>query len=193
MSYYAVHRGRVPGVYTSWPECQKQINRFENAKYMKFQSREEAEEFAKTGNVLIPPHYVYCDGSCDLAADAAGAGLFYGTNDPRNAALPVPGKQTNQRAELFAVLTALRNIPSNAIYTTTIVTDSLYSIKAAKKEQAAQANLDLITDIWKEMARLGKSVELKHVRGHRGIFGNEQADILADQAMDKVRQQKFKK
>ncbi|MCH4009026.1 ribonuclease H family protein [Companilactobacillus sp.] len=45
--YYAVRRGRKPGIYRSWPECQKQVNGFENARYKSFTSQTEAEEFLK--------------------------------------------------------------------------------------------------------------------------------------------------
>ena len=46
MKYYAVKNGRVPGIYNSWAECQKQIHGFKNASYKSFTSRKEAEEVA---------------------------------------------------------------------------------------------------------------------------------------------------
>ena len=45
MKYYAVKNGRVPGIYNSWAECQKQIHGFKDASYKSFTSRTEAEEF----------------------------------------------------------------------------------------------------------------------------------------------------
>lgn len=45
MPFYAVQLGRATGVYTSWPDCQKQVKGFKGAKYKKFDSREDAEEF----------------------------------------------------------------------------------------------------------------------------------------------------
>jgi len=45
MPFYAVREGRKPGVYTSWPECQKQINDFKRPKYKKFDTEEEAQAF----------------------------------------------------------------------------------------------------------------------------------------------------
>lgn len=41
--YYVVWDGFVPGVYTSWTECQHQINNYVGAKYKSFDSQEEAE------------------------------------------------------------------------------------------------------------------------------------------------------
>jgi ribonuclease HI len=40
--FYTVWVGRVPGVYSSWEECEAQINGFENAVYKSFGSIEDA-------------------------------------------------------------------------------------------------------------------------------------------------------
>lgn len=40
--FYAVRRGKKPGIYTSWPECQKQVAGFANARFKGFMTREEA-------------------------------------------------------------------------------------------------------------------------------------------------------
>eukprot|EP00662_Eupelagonemidae_sp_cell21_P056734 gene56734-biopygen114028 len=56
---------------------------------------------------------VWTDGSRCLRGGrlSAGAGVFYGTGHQANRALPVPGRQCNARAELFAVLHVLRTEP----------------------------------------------------------------------------------
>ncbi|XP_014778914.1 ribonuclease H1 [Octopus bimaculoides] len=46
MPFYAVKKGRVPGVYETWTECQEQINGFYGAKFKKFNTEEEALAFA---------------------------------------------------------------------------------------------------------------------------------------------------
>ncbi|KAK7058660.1 hypothetical protein VNI00_002296 [Paramarasmius palmivorus] len=46
--YYAVHTGRVPGIYLTWAECEAQVKGFANAKYKKFSTEEEAGEYLKT-------------------------------------------------------------------------------------------------------------------------------------------------
>lgn len=45
--YYAVRRGRNPGIYRTWPECQKQVSGFVNARYKSFTTEAEAKEFLK--------------------------------------------------------------------------------------------------------------------------------------------------
>lgn len=45
MSYYAVKRGKIPGIYEDWKSCEEQIKGFSNAKFKKFNSLFAAEEF----------------------------------------------------------------------------------------------------------------------------------------------------
>lgn len=43
--YYAVARGRVPGIYMSWAETKPLVSRFRRSKYESFETREEAENW----------------------------------------------------------------------------------------------------------------------------------------------------
>ncbi|KAM3932591.1 ribonuclease H1-like [Leptodactylus fuscus] len=43
--FYAVRKGRSPGVYKTWEECKEQVDRFPSARYKKFASEEEAWRF----------------------------------------------------------------------------------------------------------------------------------------------------
>jgi ribonuclease HI len=47
--FYVVWRGKKPGIYTSWPDCQKQIVGYDRAQFKSFTTRVEAEQaFAKS-------------------------------------------------------------------------------------------------------------------------------------------------
>lgn len=48
--YYAVKKGRVPGIYFTWADCQKNINGFSGAIYKGFATIEEAEAFVNGNN-----------------------------------------------------------------------------------------------------------------------------------------------
>jgi len=111
------------------------------------------DDSALRRQLQIPPdaEIIYTDGACSSNGkgfSSAGIGVFYGINDPRNVSLRLPGlHQTNQRAELHAVLIALEryplpntspNISQNPSFPTAatprktlvIITDSKYVIQA---------------------------------------------------------------
>lgn len=46
--FYAVKKGRKPGIYTSWPECNAQVKDFRGAVYKRFTTREEAKSFLES-------------------------------------------------------------------------------------------------------------------------------------------------
>lgn len=47
--YYVVWVGKAPGIYTSWPECQRQVDKFFGSKYKSYPSMAEAEQAYKDG------------------------------------------------------------------------------------------------------------------------------------------------
>lgn len=48
-TYYVVHIGRKPGIYTHWEECKKQIDKFDGAIFKKFTDDKDAKDFLKNG------------------------------------------------------------------------------------------------------------------------------------------------
>ena len=53
MFYYAVFKGRIPGIYDTWDKCQQQVNGFPASKFKKFKTLPEAQHFTKTGTELL--------------------------------------------------------------------------------------------------------------------------------------------
>lgn len=47
--FYVVWVGRKPGIYSSWTECQEQINKFDEAKFKSYETKAAAEEAYKAG------------------------------------------------------------------------------------------------------------------------------------------------
>jgi viroplasmin and RNaseH domain-containing protein len=45
MPFYAVARGRKPGIYPTWNDCNEQVHGFDNARYKKFKTASEAQQF----------------------------------------------------------------------------------------------------------------------------------------------------
>jgi ribonuclease HI len=140
---------------------------------------------------------IYTDGS-SLAngrkGARAGLGVYFGENDPRNLAERLLGeKQTNQAAELMAMLRALESVPE--AQTVRIHSDSQYSIKCVtewpigwkKKNWKTASNEDvknseIIRPILKKMderTKAGGNTYFQWVKGHAANPGNIAADRLA--------------
>lgn len=52
--YYAVRRGKTPGIYRTWAECKKQVDGFTNARYKSFTTEEEAKKFLNDKDSYTP-------------------------------------------------------------------------------------------------------------------------------------------
>ena len=50
--YYAVKKGKVPGIYLSWNDCKAMVDGYQGAVYKSFKTIEEAEKFI-TGEKII--------------------------------------------------------------------------------------------------------------------------------------------
>lgn len=135
---------------------------------------------------------VYCDGSSRPFKNPdgskfriSGVGIWFGENDERNTPCQVPGEQTNNRAELYAIQKTLemtKDHPGEL----EIITDSLYSINTSTKKWQAKCNFDILRDIWKLLENHEGQVTFTWVRGHSGVMGNEMADRLANEAVTEM-------
>lgn len=161
-------------------------------------------EAEKTAKKTIPkPHpppgmlTIYTDGSSlrnGAAGARAGVGVYFGPGDTKNVSEALSGtRQTNQRAELTAILRALEIAPRHR--DVTIYTDSRYAIDCvtdwyknwkrngwltANKKQVE--NRDLVQDVRAKMEErrgLGRETNFFWVKGHNGDRGNVEADRLA--------------
>lgn len=212
---YAVRRGRKQGLFASWSECQQQVSGFSGAEFRKFADRERAQEWVdgekprqqqqeeeeeKTNKKR--KFIVYCDGACRANGNAkkarASIGVWFGSeSDERNVScvLPTELPHTNQTAELFAAITTLEAVPRDEAVT--IRTDSMYVINSATKwrqrwidkkwsPQLGLKNHALLRQLSDLLDARSVPIEWQHVRGHRGEPGNEAADRLANQALDKT-------
>ena len=147
--FYAVVRGRRPGIYTQWfgPDgAQVQVAGFPNARYKGFPSRCEAEAFMKNGGVVPasaqrkgktaapqdppapangPRVEVYTDGGALGNPGPGGWGVRLKYSDGR--IIELGGAEvhtTNNRMELTAAIEGLKRVSHCG--SITVVTDSEY-------------------------------------------------------------------
>lgn len=208
MPYYAVAAGNHVDIFDNWNDCKLSVSGFRGAIYKKFESRDEAETFIrdqtpKTSILSTPTdfdYYVYTDGACSnngKASACAGIGIFFGKADPRNVSRKVLGKQTNNTAELTAILDThpLICLDIDAGKKIAIVSDSEYAIKCATTygEKCSKGgwkkvipNKDLVRTLYE--LYVGTEVQFIHVRAHTDnsdihSLGNDYADKLANMAI----------
>lgn len=74
--YYAVKKGRIPGVYHTWDECKKQVDGYSGAVYKSFSSLQEANDFLieKSKTVFHNGLIAYVDGSYNIKTKEYGYG-----------------------------------------------------------------------------------------------------------------------
>jgi ribonuclease HI len=129
-----------------------------------------------------PDYYVYTDGACSkngTRVASAGIGIYFGENDPRNLSEKLIGKQTNNLAELTAIVKthAIIRLDLLSGKKVAIVTDSEYAIKCVSTygEKCYKQN-------WNKDN--SHNVRFIHIRAHTQktdihSIGNDQADKLA--------------
>ncbi|KAG7286842.1 hypothetical protein NEMBOFW57_009159 [Staphylotrichum longicolle] len=156
-------------------------------------------KLANTRNGVV---VVYTDGSSlgnGRAGATAGVGVYFGASDPRNISERLVGEpQTNQRAELTAILRALETIDLGQDLE--IRTDSKYSIQCVtewyinwekngwKTRTGPVKNQDLVQlvrDKLEEREAKGGRTQFIWVKGHDTDQGNIAADRLAVEGASK--------
>lgn len=144
---------------------------------------------------------VYTDGACSnngYAGAKAGIGIFFGFDDTRNVSERVVGKQTNNVAELMAIIKVVEILHKEIIEKKkiTIYSDSIYAIRACTAYGKVMAekgwkknipNLELVKRAFETFQHLS-NITFKHIKAHSGLqdehsIGNENADALANQAI----------
>ncbi|KFY09139.1 hypothetical protein V492_05582, partial [Pseudogymnoascus sp. VKM F-4246] len=152
---------------------------------------------SRASDAKSKPLSIYTDGSSlanGKVGAVAGVGVFFGDGDDRNISEALEGElQTNQRAELTAILRALEIAPMHR--EVHIYTDSNYSINCVttwfKKWETNNwltstnqpvMNKDLVVDILariRERQGVGSGTIFNWIKGHSNDPSNEAADRLA--------------
>ncbi len=140
---------------------------------------------------------IYTDGACSNNGKknaAAGIGVY--VENIYNISEKISGRQTNQRAELYAILKALNIININEYTKIIIYTDSLYSINCITKwihgwikngwldkKKHPVKNRDIIENIY-NIYKKYSTIHFNHIIAHTNkndihSLGNAKADELA--------------
>ena len=196
--FYAVKKGRVPGIYFTWADCKKNIDGFSGAEYKGFDSILEAEAFIRGGTADLVNEesstdhgsnaIAYVDGSYNIATKeySYGAVIFHDGreehfsekfNDPEMASM------RNVAGEIEGSMYAMRYCLEHGIGNLTIY----YDYEGIEKWctgvwKANKAGTIAYRDYYREVSRQVQ-IRFVKVKGHSGDKYNELADTLAKQAL----------
>ncbi|XP_016384857.1 ribonuclease H1-like isoform X4 [Sinocyclocheilus rhinocerous] len=212
--FYAVRKGFRPGVYQTWEECKHQVDKFPSAIFKKFASEQDAWAFVRSQSAaasfgrpkgcdyeVLPSRNVP---DASMAVPLGRKRTYEDSDDDEGLSYPkrvkltevsnvaerLPGRQTNQRAELQAACKALEQARENNFKKVVLYTDSKFTINGITswvktwksngwrlKGGGAIVNKDDFQKLDKLNAEL--EVVWMHIPGHAGYTGNEEADRLS--------------
>lgn len=198
--YYAVKKGRTPGVYLSWEDCRAQVDGFAGAVYKGFSEIGEAYAFAGVpmenrtapcSPADVEANYAYVDGSFNSETGVYGYGGFLVAageryllqgcgDDPELAAM------RNVAGEVAGSMAAMQKAIDLGLGKLTIYYDysgiEMWATGAWKRNRRGTIEYyNYVQSIKGELA-----LSFVKVKGHAGVAGNEEADRLAKEAVGLV-------
>ena len=112
--YYAIHKGRVTGIFQSWDDAKPHISGFSGPKFKKFDNLKDAEYYVKHGKIEAKKDHadavnysdviVFTDGSFSNKTKKSGIGIYFQyPYTEYSVGERVGDGSTNQFTELYAI------------------------------------------------------------------------------------------
>lgn len=196
--YYAVKIGLKPGIYTSWDECSRMVKGYSGAVYKSFTTENEALAFlgadSEEKRLAIAENvaegsgaYAFVDGSYNIATRVYGYGGFLIADGKKyivtgSGSDAMMAEMRNVAGEILGSMAAVRRAIELGLAELDIYYDymgiEMWATGAWKRnKKGTMEYYDFMQSVKDKI-----KVNFVKVKGHSGIEGNEEADMLAKKA-----------
>lgn len=210
--YYAVKKGRIPGIYETWDECKEQTSGFSGPVFKSFQTLKEAEVFMEEANKefdgTLPNVYVFVDGSFNPKTNIYGFGGYLMVDGVKheitgNGSDPRLASMRNIAGEILGAKAGIEKAVELELDEVTVIYDYMgieewakgtWKVNLKHGENEADNPICQYRDYVQNLKKQGMKISFLKVKGHTGVEGNEIADKLAKQAVGikgKVKEDNF--
>ena len=203
-NYYAVKVGNETGIFDNWDDCRKQVYGFSGAMYKKFDTLAEAESYMNVHEALFSERYdseeevmesladgeafAYVDGSNLDDGSKFSWGIVLFTNEGK---VNISGQSDDERftphrnvsGELFSSVNATDYAIKQGLNKIIICHDFSGIRHWALGEWETESNLAKFYKAFYQKAMKSIDVQFVKADGHTGDKFNEEADVLAKEAL----------